>query len=184
MPFLQHLLAIRLGRFDIWTLYRNLQQIFDTLKVLKTLLLMPCHALILILSIHRWISPNQLADAQQSDEELSQVKASTSLQFCEVLLPLSNKTIICDTSTGNPRPYVPALHRGAVFDSLHSVSHPGIRATQKLITQHFIWPGMNKEIRQWTKVGKYRGVLAHLALRSSVLWGRMLRRRLLQRRIL
>ena len=102
-------------------------------------------------SIHSSIDFSQLADAQQSDEELSQVKASTSLQFCEVPLPLSNKTIICDTSTGNPRPYVPALHRRAVFDSLHSVSHPGIRATQKLITQRFIWPGMNKEIRQWTK---------------------------------
>ncbi|KAL5502775.1 hypothetical protein EMCRGX_G009596 [Ephydatia muelleri] len=35
-----------------------------------------------------------------------------------------------------------------VFDSLHSFSHPGIRATQKLITARFVWPGINSNVRR------------------------------------
>ena len=38
-----------------------------------------------------------------------------------------------------------------MFDSLHSLSHPGIRATQKLITSRFVWPGINADVRRWTR---------------------------------
>ena len=38
-------------------------------------------------------------------------------------------SIICDVSTGVQRPYVPVSFRRAIFDSLHSLSHPGIQAT-------------------------------------------------------
>ena len=42
---------------------------------------------------------------------------------------MSTDTILCDTSTGPPRPLVPYAWRRPVFDSLHGLSHPGIRAT-------------------------------------------------------
>lgn len=38
-----------------------------------------------------------------------------------------------------------------MFDSLQSLSHPGICATQKLITSHFVWPGINADVRRWTR---------------------------------
>jgi len=38
-----------------------------------------------------------------------------------------------------------------VFDSLHGLSHPGIRATQKLITARYVWPGINTDVRRWTR---------------------------------
>ena len=38
-----------------------------------------------------------------------------------------------------------------VFDSLHGLSHPGIRETQKLITSRFVWPGINADVRRWTR---------------------------------
>ena len=38
-----------------------------------------------------------------------------------------------------------------VFDSLHSLAHPGVRATQQLITERFVCPGMNTDVRKWTK---------------------------------
>ena len=66
-------------------------------------------------------------------------------------LPASNSTILCDTSTTTPRPYIPAKFRRVVFDALHNLSHPGINATQKLITERFVWPGINKDVRSWTK---------------------------------
>ena len=60
---------------------------------------------------------------------------------------------VCDTSTGSPGPYmyVQAPFRRAVFDALQNLSHPSIRATQQLITTRFVWPGINRDVRQWAK---------------------------------
>ena len=48
-------------------------------------------------------------------------------------------------STGPPN------FRRQVFDLLHGLSHPGVRATQRLITSRYVWPGINKDIREWTR---------------------------------
>ena len=41
--------------------------------------------------------------------------------------------------------------RRSVFDALHGLSHPGIRATQKLLTDRYVWPGINADVRRWTR---------------------------------
>ena len=64
---------------------------------------------------------------------------------------LCTNLLLCDVSTGSPRPYVPEQFRRTVFDSLHRLSHPGIRATQRLLTSRFFWPGMNTDIRRWAR---------------------------------
>ncbi|KHJ47504.1 hypothetical protein D918_02364 [Trichuris suis] len=64
---------------------------------------------------------------------------------------MATTPLVCDMSTGSPRPYVPAQFRRDVFHSLHSLSHPGIHVTQELITKRFLWPSMNRDIRQWTR---------------------------------
>ena len=66
-------------------------------------------------------------------------------------IPASSATIICDVSTGVPRPYVPSKFKHTIFDSLHCIAHPGIRATQKLITSQYVWPSINKDVRQWAQ---------------------------------
>lgn len=43
------------------------------------------------------------------------------------------------------------LYRKIAFDKLHGLSHPGIRASQKLLTKFFVWPSMNKDIRDWVR---------------------------------
>ena len=98
------------------------------------------------------IDLDALAEAQTGDPELQalQKTPSTSLHLTPVALPGSSSMVICDTSTDVPRPFVPSPLRRTVFTSLHSLSHPGVRATQRLIAQRFVWPGMNKDIRQWT----------------------------------
>ena len=103
--------------------------------------------------------------AQQSDAELHQLQDSdTSFDLCTILLPSSPTPLICDMSTGNPRPWVPECLRRIVFNSLHQLSHPGIRATQKLITTRFVWPGINRNVRQWTRSCPQcqRSILLHL----------------------
>ena len=94
-----------------------------------------------------------MAKAQVSDPELRalQTSPSSSLQFTTVPHSASPTTLICDMSIGTPRPFVPADFRRAVFTSLHSLSHPGVKATQQLIAHRFVWPGMNADIRAWTK---------------------------------
>ena len=59
--------------------------------------------------------------------------------------------LLCETSTGKPRPYVPETFRRTVFNSLHNISHPGIRASRQLITSRFYWPGMNVDISKWAR---------------------------------
>ena len=93
-----------------------------------------------------------MAQAQSEDSELQalQNSSSTSLRLTALPLPDSFYTIVCDMSTGSPRPFVPAsLHR-TVFTALHSLSHPRVQATQQLITERFVWPGM-KNIKTWTR---------------------------------
>ncbi|GFV71531.1 uncharacterized protein TNCV_1947741 [Trichonephila clavipes] len=43
-----------------------------------------------------------------------------------------------------------ALRRN-VFLAVHNLSHPGIRATIKLISKRFVWTSINKDIRSWTR---------------------------------
>ncbi|BHF60044.1 hypothetical protein SprV_0100300500 [Sparganum proliferum] len=52
------------------------------------------------------------------------------LQLKDVPLTTSSGTILCDVSTPFHRPFVPASMRRAVFQTLHGLSHPGIRASQ------------------------------------------------------
>ena len=94
-----------------------------------------------------------MAKAQEEDLELKALQDSTSssLQFATVPHPTLSVTLICDTSTGIPRPFVPVSLRCTVFHCLRSLAHPGIRATQQLISDRFIWPGMNADIRNWTR---------------------------------
>ena len=94
-----------------------------------------------------------LAQAQGNDPELKalQHSTSTSLQLKSLPLPASSTNIICDMSTGTPRPFVPSPLRHTVFNALHSLSHPGERATRHLIAARFVWPGMRKDIRAWSR---------------------------------
>ena len=94
-----------------------------------------------------------LADAQAGDPEILalQNSSTTSLRLMSLPLPASTSTIICDTSTGTPRPIVPSSLRCAVFNAMHSLSHPGVRATEQLIKQRYVWPGMKKGIKAWTR---------------------------------
>ena len=89
-----------------------------------------------------------MARAQQDDPDLLN---SSSLQFRPVPVPTSDTTILCDMSTGTPRPFVPQPFRRAVFDALHSMSHPGIRATQRLVTARYVWPGINADVCRWAR---------------------------------
>ena len=94
-----------------------------------------------------------MAKSQATDRQIRALQSSpASMLVVEpISLPDSGDPLYCDTSTGTQRPLVPREWQRTVFNSLHSLSHPGIRATQKLVTARFVWPGINADIRRWTR---------------------------------
>ncbi|KAJ8401807.1 hypothetical protein AAFF_G00377780 [Aldrovandia affinis] len=36
-----------------------------------------------------------------------------------------------------------------VFDSVHSLSHPGQKASQRLVSSKYVWHGLKKDVREW-----------------------------------
>nr|VZI33586.1 unnamed protein product [Spirometra erinaceieuropaei] len=93
----------------------------------------------------------KLADLQSGDKTIDDLRSTTTLQLRDAPLPVSPGTILCDWSTGTPRPVVPLSFRKTVFKHFHSLSHPGNRASRKLIAARFIWPTMNSDIALGTK---------------------------------
>ena len=77
-----------------------------------------------------------MAKAQAGDPQIRSLHSAplSPLVVEPVSLPNSIDPLLCDVSTGFQRPLVPLQWRRTVFDSLHNLSHPGIRATQKLVT--------------------------------------------------
>ena len=93
-----------------------------------------------------------MAAAQQEDPEIQLFTTpGSSLSLQPMPVPTSDVTVLCDVSTGTPRPYVPSKFRQIIFDCLHSLSHPGVRATQRLITQRYVWPKINSDVRRWAR---------------------------------
>ena len=87
-----------------------------------------------------------IAHAQKSDNEIKDYLHR--LQD----FPLQKDLVIkCDTSTYHPRPFLPQSQRKSIFNELHNISHPGQRASLRLIKSRYFWPEMNKNIIQWTR---------------------------------
>lgn len=94
-----------------------------------------------------------LAASQETDDELASLRRSngSSLKLEQVCIPGTDCILTCDVSTGKPRPFLTAPYRRAAFNKLHGLSHPGARATSKLVGDRYVWPGMNKDCHEWAR---------------------------------
>ncbi|GFY14095.1 retrovirus-related Pol polyprotein from transposon 412 [Trichonephila clavipes] len=72
-----------------------------------------------------------------------------SLNVCH--LPISATELICDTSTGSPRPFVPHNFRRTIFEHFHNLAHPGVAASFQLIASRYVWPNMRKTVKDWVQ---------------------------------
>ena len=59
--------------------------------------------------------------------------------------------VLCDLSTGVPRPLVPEQLRHRVFSALHNLAHPGARATRRLVSRRFVWKGLARDVTAWSR---------------------------------
>ena len=116
---------------------------------------MPCHVRVVVNTLSPQlpvIHLKAMSLAQQEDPEIQQLEAfGSSLSLQPMPVPTSDATILCDVSTGTSRLFVPSKFHRLIFDSLHSLSHPGIHATQRLITQRYVWPKINSDVRKWAR---------------------------------
>lgn len=88
---------------------------------------------------------------QDQLSDLKEENQTTSLKIVKLVAPGSTQKILCDISTGRVRPIVPADCRKNVMVALHSLSHPGNRATLKLISERFVWHKMRHDVTKFTR---------------------------------
>ena len=92
---------------------------------------------------------SQISPLQQSCPSVAAMKTSTSLSLVSV--PISSGSLLCDDSTGVLRPLVPESLRKPLFLALHSISHPGVRGSRRLISARFVWPGLARDVGVWSR---------------------------------
>ena len=93
-----------------------------------------------------------MAELQQNDEEIQAYQmAITDLKFDDIQIGNGQRFLLCDVSTAFPRPVVPRTLRRQVFEVLHNLSHPSLRATKRLIAERFVWHGLHRDVDLWAK---------------------------------
>jgi hypothetical protein len=61
---------------------------------------------------------------------------------------LGGKNLMFDVSLARP---TPASFKWVVFDSIHSIAHPDIRATKWMISARYVWKGMGADITNFCR---------------------------------
>ena len=93
-----------------------------------------------------------MASDQQMDPDVQNYRTAISnLRLEDVPFENGAFSLLCDVSTGKARPIVPEAWRRRVFDSFHSLSHPGARTTKKLVSSKFVWHGLGREVTIWAR---------------------------------
>lgn len=94
---------------------------------------------------------HQLAKDQRVSHEVAELAESPSLRVERREFPGVLGPILVDVSTGTDRPLIPESMQREVFDRLHNLSHPGIRATRKLLSERFVFKQMATRVNAWAR---------------------------------
>lgn len=89
-----------------------------------------------------------LAAEQKTDIEIQNLLKPTrnhSLDIKRLTMPGSDVSLLCDIAHDLVRPIVPKRFRQTIMQRMHNLSHPGARATAKMVADRFVWPEMRKE---------------------------------------
>jgi hypothetical protein len=96
------------------------------------------------------LSYSEIAQEQQKCPTIPLLKALPSLRVSSV--PLSPTLhLLGDISTATFRPLIPLVFRQQVFQHVHSLGHPGVRATRRLLSSRFVWDGMAGDVNLWAR---------------------------------
>jgi hypothetical protein len=91
----------------------------------------------------------KIAANQRSCQETLKAAHSSSLQLQHV--DMQGEKVVCDISTGQPRPLIPVADRRDVFRAIHELAHAGISATLRLMAARVVWSGMASDVAAWCR---------------------------------
>lgn len=101
------------------------------------------------------INYEEIAKAQEADEELPTLISSGNDSHAFIIkrfaIPESQSSIFCDASNDRIRPFIPRQFRGLILAKVHCLSHPGVRATNRLLRKRYFWPNMNKDCQKFVR---------------------------------
>ena len=92
---------------------------------------------------------SKMAGAQSDCQETMELAKNPRMDTH--LTELQGVSILCDWSTGRPRPLVPQGHRFLVFRKFHNLAHCSIRATRALVSARYVWHSMQFDLLQFCK---------------------------------
>jgi hypothetical protein len=87
-----------------------------------------------------------LAAAQLSCPDCQRAASSSVLRVTTI--KMDNTSMMVVTSSVVFRPLVPAVFRRPIFEAIHNLAHPGIRATRRLIASRFVWPSLASQVAE------------------------------------
>jgi hypothetical protein len=64
---------------------------------------------------------------------------------------MQGQPLLVDISSRIMRPLVPAQFRRRIFEAVHSLAHPGSRATKRLIASLYLCPNLAAEVTAWCR---------------------------------
>jgi transposase InsO family protein len=88
--------------------------------------------------------------AHQQDYQVTKAALAASSLLLKTV-NVAGADLLCDLSTGTPRPVNPMVDRRPVFEAFHSLAHPGIRASKRLVSSRVVWPRMAADIASWCR---------------------------------
>jgi transposase InsO family protein len=91
----------------------------------------------------------ELAAAQPGCPDCQRAASSPALRVLN--MKMDDRELLVDASSGVLRPLVPAPYRRSIFEAVHSLAHPGVRASRRLISSRFVWPGLARDVALWCK---------------------------------
>ncbi|GBM25137.1 Pro-Pol polyprotein [Araneus ventricosus] len=119
----------------------------------------------------------KMAEEQQTGPGLQDILSANTTSLATLPVGEPPVTLHCDVSLDRIRPFVPENFRREVFTNLHSLSHPGIRASVRIISERYVCPSMKADVTLWartclqcqqTKVSRHtRSKLSHFVPPSA-----------------
>jgi transposase InsO family protein len=96
--------------------------------------------------------PIDIAELAAEQPNCADCRAAETSKVLKVMtVQLEGKPVKVDVSSGVMRPLVPAAMRRRIFDIIHNLAHPGIRATRRLIASRYLWPGLATDVAAWSR---------------------------------
>ena len=97
------------------------------------------------------ITIQRIVEEQAVDNEVQNIFANGHRKMNIKMVIIDETPAICIVTDTKTRVIVPKILRRPLFLQLHSLSHPGSRASTRLIQKKFYWPKMQSDIKLWVR---------------------------------